>query len=152
MYRTDSLLKAFRFAPCHQWPPTKWNNSCQMLRFTFVSLRDGGYGSKLGLELQIGNKIVPLRNGRESAAELFTTLVQWPQWIDLLVSPSFLARHSWNLRARDQSRESGRNQSFLFQEVQLLDMHSVPLQRWQIVLWHAWKFVSHILWEWQLSE
>ena len=58
------------------------------------------------------------------------------------------------LRARNQNRESGRNQSFLFQEVQLIDMHSVPLQH----LLDASKMFSsthgksHILWEWQLSE
>ena len=23
---------------------------------------------------------------------------------------------------------------------------------WQIIIWRAWKFISHILWEWQLSE
>ena len=55
------------------------------------------------------------------------------------------------LRARNQNRESGRNQSFLFQEVQLIDMHSVPSQH-LIYAYNVWKFVSHILWEWQLSE
>ena len=52
--------------------------------------------------------------------------------------------------------ESSRNQSIMFQKVQLIDMHSAPLQHLlytdRIVLWPAGKFVSHILWEWQLSK
>ena len=39
-----------------------------MQGFTLVSLSEGVFGSKLGLELQTGNEItVPLRNGLESA-------------------------------------------------------------------------------------
>ena len=39
-----------------------------MQKFTRVSLSEGVFGSKLGLEFQTGNEItVPLRNGRESA-------------------------------------------------------------------------------------
>ena len=50
--------------------------------------------------------------------------IQWPWWIDSLFSPSLPKTYT----GRNQGRDSGRNQTFLFQEVLLiLDMYSIPL-------------------------
>ena len=102
-----------------------------MQRFTLVSLSEGLFGSKLELELQTGNQITgvtgPLRNGRGSALIQplnFYNLnpvstIMMDRFID---QPKFAGKR--NLSARNQSKKSGRNQSYLFQEVLLIDIHS----------------------------
>ena len=105
--------------------------------------------------------MVPLRNGRGSALiqQLnFTTSIKWLNRIDLLVIPSLLSRYIWNLRASisQESKQRIRQESKLPVSGSPAHRHAqCPIAAltlcWQIVLWHAWKSVFQILWEWQVS-
>ena len=90
---------------------------------------------------------------------IFTTSIQWPKWIDSLVSPSLLARHTWNLRASLSQASKQRIRQESKHPVSGSPAHrhtQYPIAAltlsWQLILWLAWKFILHILREWQLSE
>ena len=101
--------------------------------FDRISLCEVVFGGKLGRRLQTGPchcywNHGAMENGRGSAAELLL-----PRWrLDpvammdrFIVQPKFAGK---TYTGRNQGRDSGRNQTFLFQEVLLiLDMYSVPL-------------------------
>ena len=110
----DSPLKTFRSALCQQWLPTQSKNSSQMQRSTwFLSVRvclevNLDSDSKQTLAIVTEIIVLPRRNGQGSALELYY-LGPVAMMDRFIGQPKFAARHTWNLRDKNQSRELGRN-------------------------------------------